>query len=59
MVITSYNVCPLRFEPLDVVSEGFIGLLVQVEQMVRVLLDRPIRSVFFSGDIGKLLETID
>ena len=59
MVIAPYDVGLFCFEPLDVISKGFLGLLAQVKQMVRVLLDRPIRSVFFSEDVSKLLEVVD
>ncbi|CAL8992798.1 unnamed protein product [Prunus brigantina] len=38
-VIASYDVCLLYLEPLDTVSDRLIGLLPQVEQMVKVLID--------------------
>ncbi|BBH06853.1 Protein kinase superfamily protein, partial [Prunus dulcis] len=46
---------------LEFQSENWVGSchLVHVEQMVRVLLDRPIRSVLFGEDISKLFEAAD
>ncbi|CAL2257350.1 unnamed protein product [Prunus armeniaca] len=44
---------------LDVISKGFVRLLVQSVQVVRVLLDRPVRGVFFDEEVRQLLEAAD
>ncbi|CAL8119478.1 unnamed protein product [Prunus armeniaca] len=38
---------------------GFVGLLAQVVQVVRVLLDCSVRGVFFGEDVRQLLEAAD
>lgn len=42
LIITSHNVGLFGFEPLNVVSEGLIVLFLQVEKMVRLLLNHPV-----------------
>ncbi|CAL2240122.1 unnamed protein product [Prunus armeniaca] len=39
--------------------KGFVGLLAQVVQVVRVLLDCSVRGVFFGEDVRQLLEAAD
>ncbi|CAL9016057.1 unnamed protein product [Prunus brigantina] len=44
-VVTFYNVGLFCLKYLDVISKGFVGLLAQVVQVVKVLLDCPVRGV--------------
>ncbi|CAL2275654.1 unnamed protein product [Prunus armeniaca] len=58
-VIAPYNVGFFYFESLDVISKGFIGLLAQVVQAVRALLDHSVKSIFLGEDESQLLEAAD